>query len=151
MSHEIRTPLNAILGFADLMLQADDLPAAARRNTALIKGGGDALLKVVGDILDVSQVETERVAARVAAFRAAASHRRMHRARRGRGAVASRLALKVELVDRFPTGLMGDEGRIRQILLNLLANAIKFTAQGGCHRAGRLRQNGGVPTASCSR
>ena len=45
--------------------------------------------------------------------------------------MAKQLALKVELVDRFPTGLMGDEGRIRQILLNLLANAIKFTAQGG--------------------
>ncbi len=130
MSHEIRTPLNAILGFADLMLQADDLPAAARRNTALIKGGGDALLKVVGDILDVSQVETGALRLELRPFALPLLIDECIALVEG-AAVASRLALKVELVDRFPTGLMGDEGRIRQILLNLLANAIKFTAQGG--------------------
>ena len=129
MTHEIRTPLNAILGFADLMMTAQDLPAHARRNAALIKGGGDALLKIVGDILDVSQAETRTLRLDPRPFALPLLIDDCIALVEG-AAIAKQLALKVELVDRFPTGLLGDEGRIRQILLNLLANAIKFTAQG---------------------
>ncbi len=129
MSHEIRTPLNAILGFADFMMTADDLPLHARRNAALIKSGGDALLKIVGDILDVSQAETRTLRLDPRPFALPLLIDDCVALVEG-AAVAKQLALKVDLTGRFPTGVMGDEGRIRQILLNLLANAIKFTTQG---------------------
>ncbi len=130
MSHEIRTPLNAILGFADLIAQAGELPASARRNAALIKGGGDALLKIVGDMIDVSQAQVGELRLEPRAFALPLLIDECVALVEG-AAVAKRLALKVELVDHFPAGLMGDDGRIRQILLNLLHNAIKFTPDGG--------------------
>ena len=129
MSHEIRTPLNAILGFADLLLAGADLPPAGRRHAERIKSGGAALLTVVGDILDFAQVEAGALSLDpkpfalplmvdecVALVEAAA--------------VAGGLAVHVQLDARFPAGLLGDEARLRQILLNLLNNAIKFTHRG---------------------
>ena len=129
MSHEIRTPLNAILGFADVLLGTTDLSTSARRNVERIKAGGDALLTIVGDILDVSLAQTGqlRLDPRPLALPLLVDE---CIALVQQSAVAKHLALRVELVDRFPTGLMGDEGRIRQILLNLMNNAIKFTQHG---------------------
>ena len=129
MSHEVRTPLNAILGFADLMLAMPDLSATGRRHAERIRGGGDALLKIVDDILDLSRAEAGALQLDSQPFSlpllvdeclSLVEH----------AALAKSLSLRVDLADRFPTGLVGDEGRLRQILLNLLNNAIKFTRQG---------------------
>ena len=129
VSHEIRTPLNAILGFADLLLGSSDLPVGARRKVERIKGGGDALLMIVSDILDFSQAESGALQLDPRPFALPLLIDECI-ALVESPAIAKHLALRVELIDRFPTGLLGDEGRLRQILLNLLNNAIKFTPQG---------------------
>ena len=130
MSHEIRTPLNAIIGFADLQLAMSDLPSPARRHAERIKGGGGALLMIVNDILDFAQAESGKLRLDPRPFALPLLVDECI-ALVENAAIAKRLALKVELADRFPPGVMGDEARLRQILLNLLNNAIKFTARGG--------------------
>ena len=130
MSHEIRTPLNAIIGFADLQLTMGDLPATVRRHAERIRGGGAALLMIVNDILDFSQVESGKLRLDPRPFALPLLVDECI-ALVENAAVAKSLTLKIELVDRFPMGLMGDESRLRQVLLNLLNNAIKFTSRGG--------------------
>ncbi len=129
MSHEIRTPLNAVIGFADLLIAAPDLSATARRSAERIKAGGDALLTVVNDVLDYAQLEAGslRLAARPFVLPLLVDE---CVALVERFALAKNLALRVELADRFAAGVLGDEARLRQILLNLLNNAIKFTDNG---------------------
>ncbi len=129
MSHEIRTPLNSVIGFAALLLQQTELAPQARLYGERIQAGGAALLTVVDDILDFSQVEAGVVALEQMPFSlhglvdecvSLVQH----------AAVAKSLSLHVSLVDRLPTSVMGDAARLRQILLNLLNNAVKFTEAG---------------------
>ena len=129
MSHEIRTPLNSVIGFASLLLQQPNLAPQARLFGERIQAGGAALLTVVNDILDFSQVEAGMVALEHLPFSlhglvdecvSLVQH----------AAVAKHLSLHVSLVDRLPAGVCGDAARLRQILLNLLNNAIKFTVEG---------------------
>ncbi|MGR4864599.1 ATP-binding protein [Caulobacter sp. LARHSG274] len=132
MSHEIRTPLNSVLGFTQLLVGRDDLPADVRRQLGLIDSAGGALLTVVNDILDFSRVEAGQVellfqpTSAAAVLHDAAGIIRSEAQARG-------LKLEVEVVD--PVGGLHDlDGlRLRQVLLNLLNNAVKFT------EAGRIR------------
>ena len=143
MSHEIRTPLNAIIGFADLQLAMKDLPPTAQLHAERIRAGGDALLMIVNDILDFAQAESGKLRLDPRPFALPLLVDECI-ALVENAAVAKSLALKVDLVDRFPMGLMGDEARLRQILLNLLNNAIKFTARGSVTlRIGYDRRAGG--------
>lgn len=129
MSHEIRTPLNSVLGFTQLLVERDDLPADARRQLTLIDSAGGALLTVVNDILDFSRVEAGQVellfqpTSAAAVLHDAAGIIRSEAQARG-------LTLEVEVVD--PIGGLHDlDGlRLRQVLLNLLNNAVKFTEVG---------------------
>ena len=129
MSHEIRTPLNSVIGFAGLLLQQPDLAAQARLYGERIQAGGAALLTVVNDILDFSRVEAGVIELDRAPF---SPHGLVDECISlvQQASVAKRLALQVSLVDRLPPGVFGDAGRLRQILLNLLNNAIKFTEEG---------------------
>jgi PAS domain S-box-containing protein len=129
MSHEIRTPLNAIIGFAELILNGADVSTPVRRQVERIKGGGGALLMIVNDILDLSQAEsgTLRLDPRPFALPLLVDE---CLSLVEPSALAKNLALRVDLANRFPTGLLGDDSRLRQILLNLLNNAIKFTTHG---------------------
>ncbi len=129
VSHEIRTPLNAILGFSDLLLAESDLSAASRRKAERIRSGGAALLSVVNDILDVAQADSGalRLEPRPFALPLLVDE---CLALVEAAAVAGDLALHVELDDRLPAGVLGDDARLRQVLLNLLNNAIKFTPRG---------------------
>ncbi len=129
MSHEIRTPLNAIIGFADLISVDRSLSPTARQHAEHVKAGGAALLTVVNDILDFSEIEAGalRLDPRPFALPSLVAEcvALVETAARGRD-----LALRVALDDGVPAGVIGDETRLRQILLNLVNNAIKFTHAG---------------------
>ena len=130
MSHEIRTPMNAILGFTDI-LRRGGLRAGpqSQRHLDVIHSSGRHLLNLINDILDLSKVESGRLETERIAY---APHRVMHdvaQTLEGR-AVEKGLALNVEFPGALPASLRGDPARLRQVLTNLVGNAIKFTEQG---------------------
>ena len=128
MSHEIRTPLNAVLGMAEL-LQSTPLNSAQREFTDTIRTSGDALLSVINEILDFSKIEQGRIELESTPFdirrcvREAIDIAVPPTAHRG-------LALRNHIADDVPSLVVGDAFRVRQILVNLVANAVKFTERG---------------------
>ncbi|TXN22463.1 ATP-binding protein [Methylobacterium sp. WL9] len=129
MSHEIRTPLNGILGYTDLLLEHAALDLGLRRYGERIRSAGSALLTIVDDILDFSTVEAGRIAlspAPLALDRLAEEAAAIVRL----SAELKGLALRVEAAPGLPAFVLGDRDRLRQVLLNLLNNAVKFTASG---------------------
>ena len=129
MSHEIRTPLNAIIGFTDLMVASGRLPQDLQRQAELVRTSSASLLMVVNDILDFSKVEAGAVALDRQAFDPRALVYNSLAIVRG-AAAGKGLEVRAVIDPALPKGLVGDEGRLRQVLLNLLNNAIKFTARG---------------------
>jgi PAS domain S-box-containing protein len=129
MSHELRTPLNSIVGFADIVLDRLDLAPEARRQIGLIQTASDSLLTVVNDILDFSRIEEGRMELTPVDFDLAKLIEDSVSIVRG-AAIAKRLDLHVSIDQRLPSRLIGDDHRLRQVLLNLLNNAIKFTREG---------------------
>jgi signal transduction histidine kinase/AmiR/NasT family two-component response regulator len=130
MSHEIRTPLNGIIASSDLLMQRSDLSPAAGEHVRLISESGDLLLKLLGDILDFSKIEAGQITLEKHAFDLVAA------VNDAAGLMASRAdAESVQFDVIFGPGLpafvAGDSHRIRQVLLNLVANAIKFTSAQG--------------------
>ena len=129
MSHEIRTPLNGILGMAELLLDAE-LPAREREAAAAIDSSGTALLKVVNDILDLSKLEQHKIELESVEFE---PHEVIGSVTGlfTQQAYAKGLTIHVEMDDGVPLRLVADPGRLRQVLSNLLGNAVKFTEVGG--------------------
>jgi signal transduction histidine kinase/WD40 repeat protein/DNA-binding NarL/FixJ family response regulator len=128
MSHEIRTPMNAILGYAQLLQRGGQLPAALQPAVETIERSGEHLLGLINDILDLSKVEAGRMGLNLGLFDLRALVQdvgAMFEARcREKG-----LGWKVE---QEPGSLLvsGDEGKLRQVLINLIGNAVKFTDRG---------------------
>jgi signal transduction histidine kinase/CheY-like chemotaxis protein/HPt (histidine-containing phosphotransfer) domain-containing protein len=128
MSHEIRTPLNAVLGFASTLLESR-LDTEQRLNATALYGAGDDLLRLLNDILDFSALDAGRIPFEDAPFSPAAVVD-MTASIAKRSATAKGLALRVDIDPALPSAVRGDAGRLRQVLLNLLTNAIKFTESG---------------------
>ncbi|WGM30251.1 PAS domain-containing protein [Brevundimonas sp. NIBR11] len=129
MSHELRTPLTAVIGFSGLLQESVDLPETERRYADRIATASEALLSVINDILDYSKLEAEAVGLDEAAFDPEAMAK-------GAAAIvetqclAKGIGLAVAVSDDLPRALLGDEGRLRQVTLNFLSNAVKFTVSG---------------------
>ena len=129
MSHEIRTPLNGILGYADLLIGDPDLNAPQRHQAERIQSAGAALLTIVNDILDFSTIEAGRVELDRQVFGLEALIDNAVSIIRGI-AISKRIEMTVDIDDTVPKSVVGDPNRLRQILLNLFNNAVKFTPAG---------------------
>ena len=141
MSHEIRTPLNSIIGFTDLVLESDGLTGEQRRHIEQVKGSGQALRTVVNDILDFSKIEAGQVELDVQPF--SLSGLIDNAVSIVRGIARERgIPIKVELAPNLPPMVLGDADRLRQVLLNLLNNAVKFTLAG--HVTLAVRRSGNL-------
>jgi two-component system, sensor histidine kinase len=128
MSHEIRTPMNGVLGMVELALDAP-LPTSQREQLQTIRGSAESLLVIIDDILDFSKIEAghltiEPVPTALASLARATVESFELRARQ------KGLALRCELAPDLPAAVLVDPGRLRQVLVNLLGNAVKFTATG---------------------
>jgi signal transduction histidine kinase/DNA-binding NarL/FixJ family response regulator len=128
MSHEIRTPLNGIVGFTERLLD-EDLTPQQRYYTALIQVAGSALLTVANDILDFSSIEAEQIKLHIEPFRLSTLIDNTVSIVSG-GAGQKSVPIGVSVPFGMPDLLFGDQARLRQILLNLLNNAVKFTREG---------------------
>jgi signal transduction histidine kinase/CheY-like chemotaxis protein len=128
ISHEIRTPLNGVLGMAQIMAQ-DELSAPQRERLGVVRASGHALLAVVNDVLDISKIETGRMEITPAAFDLDHFAQAMERLYGGL-AQDKGLDLRLEVAPQVQGWRMGDEVRLRQVLGNLISNALKFTDYG---------------------
>ncbi len=144
MSHELRTPMNGVLGMAQL-LRDSHLNGSQQAYVDAIASSGELLLSLINDVLDFSKIDAGRLELEVLPFDLRAAIDSVADLLRFR-ATEKGLDLLVEVAPQVPTRVLGDGMRLRQVLLNLVSNAIKFTAAGcvriglhttACHDAGR--------------
>ncbi len=146
MSHEIRTPMNVIVGLADLLWDSG-VPTAQREYVRMLRKASEALLTVINDVLDLSAVEAGKLQIQRVQFDLPAAIESVLSVMRSR-ADARGLRLVFELAEDVPIHLIGDPDRLRQILLNLIGNAIKFSETGSVTLS--IRPGDGTLTFSVS-
>ena len=129
MSHEIRTPMNAILGFSQLMQRNPDLTPSLRQQLATIMRSGAHLLEIINDILEMARIESGKLTLNTVPFDLGLMVKNLEQmfAERAR---AKGLGFHVHCEDHLPRGIITDETKVRQVFINLLGNALKFTSSG---------------------
>ncbi len=129
MSHEIRTPMNAIVGMCELILRDPEISQSARDNCFSIQSSGRSLLAIINDILDFSKIESGKMEIIESEFNLVSTINdviNMAITRKGK----KNIELIAYIEPDIPSGLYGDEIRIKQIMINLMTNAVKFTDKG---------------------
>jgi PAS domain S-box-containing protein len=148
MSHEIRTPMNAILGFSQLMLRDQALTAKQNQYLGTINRSGEHLLALINDILEMSKIEAGRTTLNPTTFDLPALLKDLEMMFRVRTDV-KKLSFDVELIGDVPQYIVTDINKLRQVLINVLGNAVKFTERG---RVGlRVRADRQCATGPCLR
>ena len=160
VSHELRTPLNAIIGFSQLMIRSaatgrgDSLTTGQEENLHVIQRSGEHLLGLINDVLELSKIEAGRATLNEQPFDLQGLLEGLLELFSLR-AEEKGLELAFDIDPRTPRFVGADEGKLRQILMNLLGNAVKFTAAGGvvlrAHPADRLAPKGAAPEAEAVR
>ena len=129
MSHEIRTPMNAILGFAQLMQRDSALTLQQKQHLEIISRSGNFLLSLINDILEMSKIEAGRVSLKCVSFDLHGMLEDLGRIFRA-SARSKHLQFAMEKPKQMPRWVVGDQKKLRQVLFNLLGNAVKFTSVG---------------------
>ncbi len=130
MSHELRTPLNAILGFSNMMRRDSSITQAQRDNLDIINRSGEHLLALINDVLEMAKIEAGRVQLENAPFDLGLMLRDVAEMVQTR-AQEKGLQLIIDQSSSLPRFINGDEPKLREVLINLVGNAVKFTQQGG--------------------
>jgi PAS domain S-box-containing protein len=130
MSHELRTPLNAVLGFSQMMQKDAGLSENQKKNLEIINRSGEHLLRLINDVLEIAKIEAGKLQLEISTFdlhelvREVSDMMRLRAEKKG-------LLLDLDRSSDFPRYIRGDKARLRQILVNLVSNAVKFTEEGG--------------------
>lgn len=130
MSHEIRTPMNAILGFSQLMLRDQDLTPRQSQYLGTINRSGEHLLALINDILEMSKIEAGRTTLNLTTFDLPVLLKDLEMMFRVR-TNEKKLSFSVDMIGDVPQFIVTDINKLRQVFINLLGNAVKFTEQGG--------------------
>ncbi len=141
MSHEIRTPMNAILGFSQLMLRDQDLTARQCQYLGTINRSGEHLLALINDILEMSKIEAGRTTLNPTTFDLPVLLKDLEMMFRVR-TEEKVLSFSVELVGDVPQFIVTDINKLRQVFINVLGNAVKFTEKGGIGLRVRAEREG---------
>ena len=146
MSHELRTPLNAVLGFSRLLKKGPDLTPHQQETLDIIVRSGEHLLNLINNVLDMAKIESGRMALEESEVDL---HQLLHEMQSlmGVGAVERGLRFALERDPDLPWYVAVDAGKLRQVLLNLLGNAIKYTDSGGVKLTARLASTHGAEKA----
>jgi CheY-like chemotaxis protein/anti-sigma regulatory factor (Ser/Thr protein kinase) len=129
MSHELRTPMNAILGFSNMMRREPQLTKSQAESLDIINRSGEHLLSLIDDVLDIAKIEVGRMQLEIAVFDLGSMVRDVADMMRQR-AQEKGLHFLLDQSSAFPRYIKGDETRLRQVLVNLTGNAVKFTERG---------------------
>lgn len=130
MSHEIRTPLNAIVGFSEALQSDERIPVEAREDIKDIVMASDSLLEIVNGILDISKIEADKLEIVNTTYSPKKVFDELVVLTRGRLGIEKQIEFKTSFSSDIPATLYGDYARVKQIVLNLLTNAVKYTNEG---------------------